>query len=120
MNPTHLHSILSSIHSFEEYEQFKLRIDTLENIVKEISDRQQIPTVSLKLFSEGTNIVFLHNDSSVIKIFPPFHQDQFNSEKLVLQHLEGKLSVNTPRIQQIGNIAGWHDFRRTLANPGPL
>ncbi len=107
MNSAHLYSILSSVHAFEEYERFKRQVDILEHIAKEIIDRHQMSTTSLTLFSEGTNIVFLHNDSTVIKIFPPFHQDQFNSERLVLQHLHGKLSVNTPSIQQIGNIAGW-------------
>ena len=104
---SNLHSILSSIHSFEEYELFKQQAIVLENIVKEVVNRHLLPTTSLQLFSEGTNIVFLHNDSNVIKIFPPFHQDQFNSEQLVLKHLEGKLSVKTPRLQHIGDIAGW-------------
>ncbi len=44
---------------------------------------------------------------TLLKYFPPFHQDQFNSEQLVLKHLEAKLSVKTPRIQHIGDIAGW-------------
>lgn len=107
MNNPSLNSILFSIHSFEEYEQLKRQVDILKNIVKEIVDRYHMPTATLTLFSEGTNIVFLYNNSTVIKIFPPFHQDQFDSEQLVLKHLEAKLSVNTPMIQHIGDIAGW-------------
>ncbi len=102
-----LSAIFSSIHSFEEYELLKQQINILENIAKEIINRHQLPTTSLKLFSEGTNIVFLHDDLNVIKIFPPFHQNQFKSEQLVLKHLEAKLSVKTPAIQHIGDIAGW-------------
>jgi hygromycin-B 7''-O-kinase len=100
-------SVLTSIHSFEEYEKLKQQIDVLENIAKEILSRHQMSARSLTLFSEGTNIVFLHDNSNVIKIFPPFHQDQFNSEQLVLKHLDAKLSIKTPRIQHIGDIAGW-------------
>lgn len=58
-------------------------------------------------FSEGTNIVFAYGDNSVIKIFPPFHRDQFESELLVLKHLQGKLSVNTPTLEHDGEIFGW-------------
>jgi hygromycin-B 7''-O-kinase len=109
-------STLATVHSFEEYEQFKQQTFILENIAKEIINRHHLPTTPLTLFSEGTNIVFLHNDSNVIKIFPPFHQDQFNSEQLVLKHLEAKLSIKTPCIQHIGDIAGWPYIIMTKLN----
>ncbi len=41
--------VLSSIHSFEEYEQFKQQIDILENIAKEILSRHQMPARSLHI-----------------------------------------------------------------------
>jgi len=45
--------------------------------------------------------------NKVIKIFPPFHQSQFASERLLLIHLEGKLSVKTPTLETEGDIFGW-------------
>jgi hygromycin-B 7''-O-kinase len=43
----------------------------------------------------------------VIKIFPPIHASIFESERLVLRHLSGKLSVKTPNLMCTGEIEGW-------------
>jgi len=43
----------------------------------------------------------------VIKLFPPFHNDQFQSERLVLKALEEKLSIKTPTIHYEGEIMEW-------------
>lgn len=102
-----LNSILSSVNHFEEYEKFKLNRGILENIAKTIIHQHLLPEAPLLLFSEGTNIVFEYDDNKVIKIFPPFHRKQFNSEFLVLKHLQGKLSVKTPIIEYHGEIMDW-------------
>lgn len=98
---------LASISSFEEFEKLKLAGQILEDIIKEILACHNLPMKPLTPFSEGTNIVFSYNDDLVIKVFPPFHQDQFESERLVLKALEGNLSVETPIIHYEGKIAGW-------------
>ncbi|KTC82988.1 aminoglycoside phosphotransferase family protein [Legionella brunensis] len=100
-------SALASINSFEEFEDLKLTNEIFEDVVKKILVLHNLPLKSLALFSEGTNIVFSYDDSLVIKLFPPFHQDQFESERLVLKALEGKLSVKTPALKYEGKIAGW-------------
>lgn len=102
-----LYRKLSLIQTFEAYEKFKLHTDILEQIANEIIDKHQLSKAPLTLFSEGTNIVFAYGKHKVIKIFPPFHQDQFQSEYLVLKHLKGKLSIKTPVIELHGEIAGW-------------
>ncbi len=107
LDQTDLNPILSSISSFEGYEKFKIKINVLKDMAKAIIHQHQLPDAPLVLFSEGTNIVFEYGDDKVIKIFPPFHQSQFNSEFLVLKHLEGKLSVKTPMIQYHGKIMDW-------------
>lgn len=104
---SNLQVILSSVHSFEAYEILKRDAAIRNPIAKEIIERHQLPEAPLKLFAEGTNIVFAYGDHTVIKIFPPFHLDQFKSELLVLKHLQGKLSVKTPRIKAEGDIFGW-------------
>ncbi|MCL9684896.1 aminoglycoside phosphotransferase family protein [Legionella maioricensis] len=105
MNNTTLKQTLSTIHTFENYEQHKQRIE--EDLAKAIIRKHQLPEASLMLFSEGTNIVFSYGDSKVIKIFPPFHQNQFENERLVLKHVEGKLSIKTPALEYEGEIFGW-------------
>jgi hygromycin-B 7''-O-kinase len=102
-----LQTILSSVHSFEDYEILKRDVDIRNAIAKEIIEIHQLPEAPLKIFAEGTNIVFSYGDHTVIKIFPPFHLEQFKSELLVLKHLQGKLSVKTPRIKAEGDIFGW-------------
>jgi hygromycin-B 7''-O-kinase len=102
-----LQDVLSSTQSFEDYEILKKDADIRNAIVKEIIEIHQLLDAPLKLFSEGTNIVFAYGDDTVIKIFPPFHLDQFKSELLVLKHLQGKLSIKTPKIKAEGNIFGW-------------
>ncbi|MDZ4322627.1 MAG: aminoglycoside 3'-phosphotransferase/choline kinase family protein, partial [Alphaproteobacteria bacterium] len=102
-----LHAILSSTNSFEDYELLKQKADLMNSIAQEIIERHQLPEAPLKLFSEGTNVVFAYGDHTVIKIFPPFHVDQFKSELLVLKHLQGKLSLKTPTINYDGEIFGW-------------
>lgn len=103
---SNLMKILASIHSFQDYEQFKQQVNVLEKLAQEIIDRHKITESTLQLFSEGTNIVFLYGDH-VIKIFPPFHADQFNSESLVLKHLESKLTAKTPALEYSGEIVDW-------------
>ncbi len=99
--------ILASINSFDEYEKLKLDIQTLEYIAKELVLRHNLPEKPLRLFPEGTNIVFEYGDEQVIKIFPPLHLEQFKSELLVLSHLQGQLSVPTPFVELSGEFFDW-------------
>jgi hygromycin-B 7''-O-kinase len=97
-----------SIDSYEEYEILKVKIEIFENAAKQIIRRHELPFGStLTIFSEGTNIVFAHGDHSVIKIFPPFHYDQYKAELLVLEHINKKLSVMTPKVEYYGDVSGW-------------
>lgn len=102
-----INSALASINSFEEFEELKLTNEIFEDAVKKILVHHNLPLKSLTLFSEGTNIVFSYDNNLVIKLFPPFHQNQFESERLILKALEGKLSVKTPVLNYEGEIAGW-------------
>jgi hygromycin-B 7''-O-kinase len=99
--------ILPLISSFEEYEIFKQQIEVLEDAAKRIMRRHQLPDLPLVLFSEGTNIVFACGKNQVIKIFPPFHYNQYQSEQLILQKLENRLSVKTPKLYYHGEFSGW-------------
>lgn len=100
-------NLLPVLHSFEKYEVFKSNIDVLKAAAQKIMHRHHLPELPLTLFSEGTNVVFEYGENQVIKLFPPFHQDQYQSEWLVLKHLQGKLSVNTPTLQYHGEFSGW-------------
>lgn len=102
-----LNQTLASIKSFEEFETLKQNSNTFKHVVREILVRHHLPLSPLTSFSEGSNIVFSYEDRLVIKLYPPFHQDQFKSERLILKALEGNLSVKTPALKGEGEIAGW-------------
>lgn len=97
---------LPPVETFEEYETLKLNNPIFEKAAKEIIDIHQLPRESLSLL-EGTNIVFSSGNTRIIKIYPPFHLEQFTNEVLVTKHLAKKLSVQTPEIEFEGEINGW-------------
>lgn len=101
-----IHSIFPHVSSFEEYENIKIQIDRFEKAAREIIAFHRLSDEPLSLF-DGTNIVFAYGNNRVIKIFPPFHQDQFKSDLLVMNHLQNKVSVKTPIIEYHGVIDGW-------------
>ncbi|WP_419418423.1 aminoglycoside phosphotransferase family protein [Legionella sp. D16C41] len=102
-----INNTLASISSYEQFEELKLTSQIFIEVIKNILERHHLPLKSLQLFSEGTNVVYAYDNHLVIKLFPPFHQYQFVSERLVLKALAGKLSVKTPTLIHEGDIAGW-------------
>ncbi len=78
MDSTTLNQTLSTIHTFEDYESQKQHVE--EDLARSIILKHQLPEALLRLFSDGTNIVFSYGEK-VIKIFPPLHQSQFESER---------------------------------------
>jgi len=105
MDNATLKQVLSTIHTFEDYEKLKASIE--EELAHAIIQKHQLSPAKLTLFSDETNMVFAYGDNKVIKIFPPFHQSQFESERLILKHLDGKLSVKTPSLEHEGELLSW-------------
>jgi len=102
-----LNNILPEINTDKEYEKFKLSHGELfKKMALEIATRHHLPEASLSSF-DGTNIVFSHGKSRVIKIFPPLHKSHFDNEVLVMKSIFTKLSVKTPQIEYVGEIDQW-------------
>lgn len=97
---------LPTVDTFEEYESLKHNQAMFESAAKEIIAHHQLVEAPLSRL-EGTNIVFSFGSKRIIKIYPPFHLEQFTNEVLVMKHLAKKLSVDTPEIEFEGNIDGW-------------
>ncbi len=93
--------------TFEKYEILKSNISLFENAAKEIISQNNFPEEHLILFSEGTNIVFAHGQNQVIKLYPPFHQKQFENELAVIEFLQNKLSIRTPLLKAHGEMNQW-------------
>src|SRR5512147_1481194 len=56
---------------------------------------------------EGTVLVALLGRELVLKLYPPFLRDHFAFERAMLGHLQGRLSLPTPRLLDSGEHAGW-------------
>ena len=100
-------NIFPEINTDEEYENFKLNNSELfKKVALEIVTQHHLPDAPLSAL-DGTNIVFSHGKSRVIKIFPPLHKSHFDNEVLTMKHLHNRLSVKTPQIEHIGEIDHW-------------
>lgn len=92
------------VNTDEEYENFKLNnSELLKRVALEVIAQHHLPDAPLSPL-DGTNIVFSHGKSRVIKIFPPLHKSHFDNEVLTMKHLHNKLSVKTPKIEYAGEI----------------
>ncbi|MBA4118404.1 MAG: phosphotransferase [Candidatus Puniceispirillum sp.] len=98
---------LPPLGTFEDYEIFIQDMAPLEAAAHALIKRHALPDAPLTRFEEGTNVVFALGDTLVIKIFPPFHRDQYAREEAVLHSLLGKLPISTPEILHEGGISGW-------------
>ena len=56
---------------------------------------------------EGTVLVALLGRELVLKLYPPFMRDHFAFECGMLGHLQGRLSLPTPRLVDSAEHAGW-------------
>lgn len=105
-NQRNLLEKLHDITNFESFEKSTMDSELWESVVHEIISLHQLSEFKLERCEEGTNIVFYYGDF-VIKIFPPFHEAQWENERLVLKHLFGQLSVPTPELKYAGQIQNW-------------
>jgi len=66
-----------------------------------------IPATPFVPFRDGSNLVAAAGDH-VVKIFPAFHRDQWESERRVLPRFHGVLPVEVPRLVAEGELdRGW-------------
>src|SRR5579872_4948287 len=101
-----LNKFFPKINTDEEYENLKLNGELFRKAALEIVACHHLPDEPLSSL-DGTNVVFSHGKSRVIKIFPPLHKSHFNNEVLTMKHLHNKLSVKTPAIEYVGEIDYW-------------
>ena len=101
-----INTVLPNIKSYEEYDQLNLNDEIFISAARDIISHHQLPDEPLELLL-GTNVVFLHGNNRIIKIFPPVHKGHFINEVLVMKHLYNKLSVRTPVVECEGEISGW-------------
>ena len=73
----------------------------------DIARAHALPSTDPHVFAGGTNLVVGLGGELVLKIFPPLLRHQFEAERLSLVLLQGRLSVEVPRILVEGEREGW-------------
>ena len=63
MDSATLKQTLSTIHTFEDYEKLKQLIE--KDLARAIIHKHQLSEAELRLFSDGTNIVFSYGEDKV-------------------------------------------------------
>lgn len=69
---------------------------------------------------DGTVLVALLGRELVLKLYPPFLRDHFAFEHAMLGHLQGRLSLPTPRLVDRADHAGWPYLVMTQLSGTPL
>ena len=100
--------ILPRFDFIDDYDQMRKRIDVglFADAAREIAALHLLTPEPLQLFPDGSNVIFAHGKNQVIKLFPHLLIDQYESERIVLKHLESKLTVSTPKLLHEGAIDG--------------
>jgi hygromycin-B 7''-O-kinase len=73
----------------------------------DIARRHGLPHADAHVFATGTNLVVGLDERLILKLFPPFLRGQFESERVSLAQLRGRLGVPIPEIVLEGERDGW-------------
>jgi hygromycin-B 7''-O-kinase len=58
-------------------------------------------------FADGSLPVYAIADTHVLKLYPPVYVDECQTEAAVLSAITGRLPIPTPRVEVVGEHAGW-------------
>jgi len=64
--------------------------------------------IALQSADLGSNLVAIADGNRILKVFPPFLKFQWESERLALRQLFGKISISTPELLHEGEMDGWY------------
>ncbi len=97
--------ILPDISDYNEFNtHYRLQPDSWKEAAEAIGAKHGITIYDFKAYPEGSNLVASLNDDLIIKIFPPFHIHQWESEYNVLGFLQNKLTISLPALIAYGMI----------------
>ena len=89
-------------------EHYRLQPVLWQEAILETCARHGIPADRIRAFADGSNLIAAVDDQYVVKIFPPFHRHQWESEYRVLQVLNGRLTFPIPELIASGERTdGW-------------
>lgn len=101
-----MHS-LPSLPDFETFEAWRADPSQCLPAALDIARSHGLPHADPHVFSTGTNLVVGLDDRLILKLFPPSLRGQFESERISLAQLRGRLSVPIPEIVLEGERDQW-------------
>lgn len=81
---------------------YRLQSEQWSSVIIETALLHGVSGKHVKPFSDGSNLIAALDDQYLVKIFPPFHRYQWESEHRVMKRLEGELSFPIPKILAMG------------------
>ena len=78
-------------------EVFRLAPNAWADVVYELARSLGLPQAELQTFPDGSNLLAALGPH-ILKIFPPFHRHQWESERRALAALRGRVSVRIPTL----------------------
>lgn len=85
------------------WQVYRKRVDLWQMAAQELCQRLQIPSDRFETTAAGSNLIARVSEHVMLKIFPPFHRHQWESEYRVMQHLDGQLQLPIPRYLGAGD-----------------
>jgi hypothetical protein len=95
--------------SFDE--QYRLDFDAWAPSVSEVCKVAGVSCSDVVPYTDGSNLVARVNDQWVVKIFPVFHRDQWESERRVLPKIHASSPSPTPRLVAEGELTPGNGLR---------
>jgi hygromycin-B 7''-O-kinase len=83
-------------------EKYRTDPESWLDAVREVCAAHALPFDSAVPFADGSNLVASVGRSRVVKLFPPFHRNQWESERRVLARLAGRVRVPIPELIAAG------------------
>ncbi|HEY0005282.1 MAG TPA: aminoglycoside phosphotransferase family protein [Pyrinomonadaceae bacterium] len=109
---------LPVIHGAADYERH-FNDEVWQQAAAAICARHRIAYERLRRSPLGENIIFFVDERLVLKIFGPF-RSQYLREVAALEFAHGKLSIETPRLVETGELEGWPYLLMTHLEGRPM
>ncbi len=98
--------LLPSIASIAEYRLVVREAGVWLSAMRAIQQRHGL-SGRLKMCPPASNVVFGVGADLIIKLYPSLWREDEIPDRLLMEHLDGKLAVPTPRLVASGEIDGW-------------
>ncbi len=92
--------------SRDDYRALRVDPDRWRAAVVAICARHGLGAGALRPLG-GSNLVMAIDGARIVKVFPPFLRDQWESERLALAQLRGAISMAIPELVHDGELDGW-------------